>query len=88
MNKHIITIIMVLGFSSCSLLKNNTLETENITNKNNIKTKVNESNISPNWLSINSKINLEKEGQNTLINANIRIKKDSIIWISLKPIRD
>lgn len=84
MNKHIITVLVVLGFSSCSLLKNNTLEIEKITNKNNIKTKVNESNISPNWLSINSKINLEKEGQNTAINANIRIKKDSIIWISLK----
>ena len=73
-----------LGFSSCSLLKNNTLVIENITSKNNIKTKVNESNITPNWLSINAKINIEKEGQNTVINANIRIKKDSVIWISLK----
>lgn len=84
MNKYIFIFLIGLGFSSCGVLKNNALEIENITSKNNIKTKVNESNIAPNWLSINSKINIEKEGKNTVINANIRIKKDSVIWISLK----
>ena len=84
MNKYIFIFIIGLGFSSCGLLKNNALEVENITSKNNIKTKVKESNIAPNWLSINSKIKIEKEGKNTIINANIRIKKDSVIWISLK----
>ena len=84
MNKYIFIFLIGLGFSSCGMLKNNALEIENITSKNNIKTKVNESNIAPNWLSINSKINIEKEGKNTVINANIRIKKDSVIWISLK----
>ena len=76
--------IMGLGISSCGLLKENISETENPTNKKNIITKVNESNISPSWLSVNTKIDIEKEGQNTVINANIRVKKDSIIWISLK----
>ena len=66
------------------MLKNNTIEIEKINNKNNIKTRVNELNISPNWLSINSKIKIEKEGQNTIVNANIRVKKDSVIWVSLK----
>ena len=84
MNKYLFIIFITLGFSSCSLLKNNTEEIKNITNENNIKAKVNEFNLSPNWLSINSKIQIEKEGQNTVVNANIRIKKDSIIWISLK----
>ena len=76
--------IIGLGISSCGLLKENTSETENPTNKNNIITKVNESNVLPNWLSLNTKINIEKEGQNTVVKANIRVKKDSIIWISLK----
>lgn len=84
MNKYIFIVLIGLGFSSCGLLKKDALEIENITSKNNIITKVNELNISPNWLSINSKINIEKEGKNTVINANVRIKKDSVIWISLK----
>ncbi|MAO71531.1 MAG: hypothetical protein CMD02_03355 [Flavobacteriales bacterium] len=84
MNKYILIIFISLGASSCSLLKNNTIEIEKITNKNNIKTRVKELNISPNWLSINSKIKIEKEGQNTIVNANIRVKKDSVIWVSLK----
>ena len=84
MNKYILIVLIALGISSCGLLKKDALEIENITSKNNIITKVNELNISPNWLSINSKINIEKEGKNTVVNANIRIKKDSVIWISLK----
>ena len=84
MNKYVFIMIIGLGISSCGLLKENTSETENPTNKNNIITKVNESNVLPNWLSLNTKINIEKEGQNTVVKANIRVKKDSIIWISLK----
>ena len=84
MNKYIFIMIIGLGISSCGLLKKNTSEIENQTNTENIITKVNESNISPSWLSINTKIKIEKEGQNTVVNANIRVKKDSIIWISLK----
>ena len=84
MNKYIFIVLMGLGFSTCGLLKKDALEIENITSKNNIITKVKELNISPSWLSINSKINIEKEGKNTVVNANIRIKKDSVIWISLK----
>lgn len=84
MNKYICIIIIGLGLSSCVLLKNSNSEIENLTNKKNIITKVNESNIFPNWISLNSKIKIDKEGQNTVVNSNIRIKKDSLIWISLK----
>ena len=84
MNKYVFIIFLGLGLSSCSLLKKNNIEIENLTNINNIKTKVNESNISPNWLSMDSKIKIEKEGQSTVVNANIRINRDSVIWISLK----
>ena len=37
--------------------------------------KVNEQNISPTWLSLNSKTTIEKEGQYSKVNASIRIKK-------------
>lgn len=60
------------------LIEKPSYETENIENK------ITELNISPDWVSLNSKIKIEKEGQNTVVNANIRIKKDSIIWVSLK----
>lgn len=84
MNKYIIISLICFGFSSCGLLKKNYLVFENLTTETNVKNKVNETNLDPNWLSLNSKITIEKETQKTGINANIRVKKDSVIWVSLK----
>lgn len=90
MNKNIfILIISILSFSSCDLLrKSNTenylLNNSSLSEKELIK-KINSKNISPEWTSLNSKIKInKKEGKGTKINAQIRIKKDSIIWISVK----
>ena len=89
MNKNIfILIISILSFSSCDLLKklnteNNLLNISSLSEKELIK-KINSKNISPEWISLNSKIKINKEGQETKINAQIRIKKDSVIWISVK----
>jgi len=89
MNKNIfILIISILSFSSCNLLKksnteNNLLNNSSLSEKELIK-KINSKNISPEWTSLNSKIKINKEGQETKINAQIRIKKDSVIWISVK----
>ena len=89
MNKNIfILIISILSFSSCDLLKksnteNNLLNNSSLSEKELIK-KINSKNISPEWTSLNSKIKINKEGQETKINAQIRIKKDSVIWISVK----
>ena len=89
MNKNIfILIILILSFSSCDLLKksntkNNLLNNSSLSEKELIK-KINSKNISPEWASLNSKIKINKEGQETKINAQIRIKKDSVIWISVK----
>ena len=89
MNKNIfILIILILSFSSCDLLKksnteNNLLNNSSLSEKELIK-KINSKNISPEWTSLNSKIKINKEGQETKINAQIRIKKDSVIWISVK----
>ena len=89
MNKNIfILIISILSFSSCDLLKksnteNNLLNNSSLSEKELIK-KINSKNISPEWTLLNSKIKINKEGQETKINAQIRIKKDSVIWISVK----
>ena len=89
MNKlHTIAILSVIILSSCNLLKksntdNNSSNNISLSEKELIK-KINSQNISPEWTSLNSKIKVNKEGQEVTINAHIRIKKDSIIWISVK----
>ena len=89
MNKlHTIAILSVIILSSCNLLKksntdNNSSNNISLSEKELIK-KINSQNISPDWTSLNSKIKVNKEGQEVTINAHIRIKKDSIIWISVK----
>ena len=89
MNKlYIIAFLSVIILSSCNLLKksntdNNLLNNSSLLEKELIK-KINSKNISPEWTSLNSKIKINKEGQETKINAQIRIKKDSVIWISVK----
>jgi len=89
MNKlYIIAFLSVIILSSCNLLKksntdNNSSNNISLSEKELIK-KINSQNISPEWTSLNSKIKVNKEGQEVTINAHIRIKKDSIIWISVK----
>jgi len=89
MNKLYITALLsVIILSSCNLLKksntdNNSSNKISLSEKELIK-KINSQNISPEWTSLNSKIKVNKEGQEVTINAHIRIKKDSIIWISVK----
>lgn len=89
MNKlYIIVFLSVIILSSCNLLKksntdNNLLNDSSLSEKELIK-KINSRNISPDWTSLNSKIKVNKEGQEVTINAHIRIKRDSIIWISVK----
>ena len=89
MNKqYIIAIISVIILSSCNLLKKsktdkNSSNNISISQKELIK-KINSQNISPDWTLLNSKIKVNKEGQEITINAHIRVKKDSIIWISAK----
>ena len=89
MNKsHITLFFLVIILSSCNLfkksnIKNNLLNESSLLEKELIK-QINLTNISPDWTSLNSKIKVNKEGQEVTINAHIRIKKDSIIWISVK----
>ena len=89
MNKsHITLFFLVIILSSCNLFKKSNIE-NNLLNESSLLEKelikqINLKNISPDWTSLNSKIKVNKEGQEVTINAHIRIKKDSIIWISVK----
>ena len=85
MNKQIFILLLCFGFCSCSLLKNNNMLIEQpFYETDNIENKITELNISPDWISLNSKIKINKEGVKTEVNSIIRVKKDSVIWISLK----
>lgn len=85
MNKHIFILLLCFGLSSCSLLKNNNTLIEKPSHETyNIENKITELNISPERISLNSKIKINKEGEKTEINSIIRVKKDSVIWMSLK----
>tara|TARA_B110000908_G_scaffold13215_1_gene15295 strand:- start:513 stop:794 length:282 start_codon:yes stop_codon:yes gene_type:complete len=88
MNKNIfILIILVYTFSSCNLIKKNTIQESCISNPVNTKElieKVNSENISPEWISLNAKIDINQKDNNTQLSAQIRVKKDSLIWVSFK----
>ena len=88
MNKNIfILIISVFSFYSCDLIKKNTIEESCISSPVNTKElieKVNSENISPEWISLNAKIDINQKDNNTQLSAQIRVKKDSLIWVSLK----
>lgn len=88
MNKNILILfVLVVSFSSCDLLKKNTDIDSYIDSPSNSKElikKVNLNKISPEWMSLNTKIKINKEGQETTINSQIRVRKDSVIWVSVK----
>ena len=89
MNKsHITLFFLVISLFSCNLFKKSNIENNLLNNislsEKELINKINSKNISPEWTSLNSKIKINKEGQKTTINAQIRIKKDSVIWISVK----
>ena len=77
-------IVFSLFVYSCGIIEKNTLNQKNINSQISPIKKVNEQNISPSWLSLNSKMTIEKQGQYSKVNTSIRVKKDSIIWVSLK----
>ena len=66
------------------MLNNNRLIEKQVYETDNIENKITQLNISPEWISLNSKSKINKGGEKTEINSIIRVKKDSVIWISLK----
>ena len=85
MNKQLLLVFICFILSACGIKKhisnNNTLKP---TSAKLLIATIEESNKSPDWLSLKGKINLEKDGQTLKLSTDIRIKKDSIIWMSIK----
>ena len=87
MKKYILNILFISLFASCKIFNNynQTIISSNLNNKNSsIILDLKNSNIISYYLSINCKAKINYNNSNNQINAQIRIKKDSIIWISLK----
>jgi len=86
MNKQ--TLILILSFffiAACSVKKNTTA---NITappkSAKALISRIEANNKSPEWLSLKGKISLDKDVQEINFSTNIRIRKDSIIWMSIR----
>jgi len=88
MNKNTLIIFLCfLVFSSCGLMKKNTVTENYFSSAENAKElieKINSQNISPEWLSLNTKIKVDQNDKQTNLSAQIRVKKDSVIWVSIK----
>ena len=85
MNKQFLLVFICFLLSACGIKKhtNNSNALKPTSAKLLIAT-IEESNKSPDWLSLKGKINLNKDGQTLKLSTDIRIKKDSIIWMSIK----
>ena len=70
-----ILIVFSLFVLSCGVLEKNTSTQENINSQISPIKKVNEQNISPEWLSLNSKMTIEKQGQYSKINKKLKKMK-------------
>ena len=80
----IIILLFVICFFSCGINKKyNTSSYSNKFNLNELVENVNSSVPSPDWTSIKGKINIRSKSQKITLNTNIKIKKDSIIWVSV-----
>ena len=85
MNKQFLLVFICFLLASCSIKKEiNKNDTFNPTTAKLLIATIEESNKLPEWLSLRGKINLEKDGQTLKFSTDIRIKKDSIIWMSIK----
>lgn len=80
-----IFILSLFIISGCGVKKE--LLSDNFTKPKTAKTlikKIIENNKAPEWLSLKGKISLDKEGQQIKFLTDIRIRKDSVIWMSVK----
>jgi len=82
------TIILIFTFftiAACSVKKK---LTDNISippkSVKELISRIETNNESPEWLSLKGKISLDKDGQKINFSTNIRIRKDSIIWMSIR----
>ena len=85
MNKKNIFIIFLLILVSCNLKKEVVKKTSlNVKSAKELIGKIEDNNKIPEWISIKSKIKLNKDEQTMNLFSSIRIRKDSAIWMSIK----
>ena len=83
MNKLFLYLFLILILSFCST---KVIDIDYIKVPKNAKElieKVISKNKIPNWLSLQGKINLIKDGKDITLNINIKCRKDSLIWASV-----
>ncbi len=84
MNKQLIILILSFFITACSIKKNTIADISTPPKSaKGLISRIEANNKSPEWLSLKGKISLDKDGQNIKFSSNIRIRKDSVIWMSI-----
>lgn len=85
MNKQLVFIFICFLLTACGIKREiNKNNVSKPTSAKSLIASVEKKNKSLDWLSLSGKINLEKDGQTLKFSTDIRIKKDSVIWMSVK----
>jgi hypothetical protein len=82
MNNFLSIVLLLVIFSSCEIKK--TTKIDFLVPPKNPKeaiARINSKNNYLEWLSLQGKINIVKEDQETTLNINIKTRKDSLIWV-------
>ena len=84
MNKLLSYLFLILILSSCSIKVREIDYAKAPKNAKELIVKVISKNKIPEWLSLNGKVNLIKDEKNVTLNINIKYRKDSLIWASVR----
>tara|TARA_B100000795_G_C22614565_1_gene366416 strand:+ start:34 stop:783 length:750 start_codon:yes stop_codon:yes gene_type:complete len=87
MNRIFSYLVVALILSSCGLIRKNNVLESGVgipKTKEALLNLIRGGDISPEWTSLNSKIKVNKDGKEIVFSAQIRVKKDSLIWVSVK----
>ena len=85
MNKIKIVLIIFLVLSSCKAKKQTKFRVSNIPKTNELIELMNSSKFNCNWISAKISGKFINDNQNISFKGNIKIKNDSLIWLSLSP---
>ena len=83
MNRLLILLLIICCFSCGINRKTISSLNSNTINLDKLIKNINSNTVSPDWTSIKGKIHFRSQNQKINLNTNIKIKKDSIIWMSV-----
>jgi len=84
---NLLFILVIIIFSGCKSQQK--ISGKKLANKKNLPTllqSVDNASFKPDWLSVKASIDFEKGKKNTGFKANIRMRRDSMIWLSITPL--